>query len=211
MITIVKLFLVFSVIYPIGDCYAGWFGPSTYEECILDKMKEAKSNYAAAYIAAACRKKFPIEQQAVQWLPRDAVGRIRLVCNEREFDAYFSAQSELHRQQIGTDTTPRTGTFDSYLKQYQLEGTFRPEAITCALHNGNDKWTVTRMTVRVTDINSGNQFDSNVSLSAGMGSYGVPPLQNASYQMDGEPININSSIVTGKFGLSIISAAGFIQ
>jgi hypothetical protein len=207
MVTIVKVFLIFLVAYPVADCYAGWFGPSNYEECILDKMKDAKDGYAAAYIAAACRKKFPIEQQALKWLPRDAIDRIKLACNEREFDAYFTAQSQLQREQM--DTGPKS--FEKGVAYYTAMLKGRPEAITCALYNGNNKWTVTRITVRVTDFNSGNYFDSNVSLSQGMGSYGVQPLQNANYQMSGEPININSSIVTGKFGLSIINAAGFIE
>jgi nitrogen fixation protein FixH len=39
--------------------HAGLFGPSTYEECILENMKNAQSDRAALMIAAACRKQFP--------------------------------------------------------------------------------------------------------------------------------------------------------
>ncbi len=39
----------------------GWFGPSNYEECVLDKMKNITSDVAARAIASACRKKFPAE------------------------------------------------------------------------------------------------------------------------------------------------------
>jgi hypothetical protein len=38
---------------------AGWFGPSNYDECILDSMKGVTSNSAAILIKEACRKKFP--------------------------------------------------------------------------------------------------------------------------------------------------------
>jgi hypothetical protein len=46
-----SIFLV--LIFPIGNCYAGWFGPSNYDECILEKMKEAKTN--SATVCNRCR------------------------------------------------------------------------------------------------------------------------------------------------------------
>lgn len=39
--------------------HAGWFGPSTYEECILENMKDVKSDRAAIIIHRACRNQFP--------------------------------------------------------------------------------------------------------------------------------------------------------
>ena len=38
---------------------AGLFGPSNYEECILEKMKGITSDVAARAVDAACRSKFP--------------------------------------------------------------------------------------------------------------------------------------------------------
>jgi hypothetical protein len=40
---------------------AGWFGPSTYEECVLKNMKGVTSDQASRIIAKACRDKFPEE------------------------------------------------------------------------------------------------------------------------------------------------------
>ena len=37
----------------------GWFGPSNYEECILENMKGVASDAAVRAIARVCRKKFP--------------------------------------------------------------------------------------------------------------------------------------------------------
>ena len=37
----------------------GWFGPSNYEECILENMKGVTSDKAARAIERACRAKFP--------------------------------------------------------------------------------------------------------------------------------------------------------
>ena len=42
-----------------GIASAGLFGPSNYEECILDSMKGVTSDMAARAVAQACRSKFP--------------------------------------------------------------------------------------------------------------------------------------------------------
>ena len=38
--------------------YAGWFGPSNYDECVLDKMK-GQSPAMLYHAEAACRIEFP--------------------------------------------------------------------------------------------------------------------------------------------------------
>lgn len=38
---------------------AGLFGPSSYEDCILENMRGVSSDRAATNIARACRTKFP--------------------------------------------------------------------------------------------------------------------------------------------------------
>lgn len=55
-ITMLVLALAMTASSP---AHAGWFGPSTYEDCVLEHMKEASNANAAALIAMACRKKFP--------------------------------------------------------------------------------------------------------------------------------------------------------
>ena len=42
-----------------GVTSAGLFGPSNYEECILDGMKGVKSDLAAKAVIGACARKFP--------------------------------------------------------------------------------------------------------------------------------------------------------
>lgn len=44
----------------ISPVYAGLFGPSNYEECVLENMKGIQSNTAAGAVMQACRKKFPV-------------------------------------------------------------------------------------------------------------------------------------------------------
>lgn len=39
---------------------SGWFGPSDFNECLLENMKGVSSNSAALAIATACRAQFPL-------------------------------------------------------------------------------------------------------------------------------------------------------
>ncbi|MDD4154576.1 MAG: hypothetical protein PHT30_04110 [Bacilli bacterium] len=49
------LIYVSSMALPV---FAGWFGPSNYDECILESMKGVTSDKAAILIESICRKKF---------------------------------------------------------------------------------------------------------------------------------------------------------
>lgn len=40
---------------------AGLFGPSNFDECVLDGVKDAKTETAARLVAQACRNKFPLQ------------------------------------------------------------------------------------------------------------------------------------------------------
>jgi hypothetical protein len=53
-------FLVFALLLSMPTMsFAGWFGPNSYDECILESMKGVTSDVAARMIASSCRKKFP--------------------------------------------------------------------------------------------------------------------------------------------------------
>lgn len=54
------LILISSTPLPV---FAGWFGPSNYDECILESMKGVTSDKAAILIERSCRKKFPKEAE----------------------------------------------------------------------------------------------------------------------------------------------------
>lgn len=51
--------LVLSLIFGSGITQAGLFGPSNYDECVLEGIKDAKTETAARMVAQACRNKFP--------------------------------------------------------------------------------------------------------------------------------------------------------
>lgn len=57
---ILILFLISSIPSLV---LAEWFGPSDYDECILESMKGVTSDRAAILIERSCRKKFPKEPE----------------------------------------------------------------------------------------------------------------------------------------------------
>jgi hypothetical protein len=56
--TIIFLF-VLQTFFARGEASAGIFGPSNFDECVLDAMKGVTSDVAARAIYASCRNKFP--------------------------------------------------------------------------------------------------------------------------------------------------------
>jgi len=55
-----------------GPATAGWFGPSTYEECVLENIKGVSSNGAALAVRLACNKQFPLPPRAPEPQPLSA-------------------------------------------------------------------------------------------------------------------------------------------
>jgi hypothetical protein len=54
--------LICLLIIPCANkSYAGWFGPSNYDECVLEKMKGQKG-YMLPTVRSACEKDFPYEK-----------------------------------------------------------------------------------------------------------------------------------------------------
>jgi hypothetical protein len=54
--------LTACLLFP-GTTMAGFFGPSTFEECIDESMKGVGSDVAARALYANCKKKFPTEEE----------------------------------------------------------------------------------------------------------------------------------------------------
>lgn len=73
-----RYFLIFSVIIVIPTTsFAGLFGPSNFDECIIESMKGVTSDTAALAIATACRRKFPGKaQQKTVEVPEAVVGQL---------------------------------------------------------------------------------------------------------------------------------------
>jgi hypothetical protein len=54
-----KTFLLFILCIQPFSASADWFGPNSYEDCILESMKGVSSDRAATAIKQACKSKFP--------------------------------------------------------------------------------------------------------------------------------------------------------
>lgn len=52
-------YLASLILFCSLTCYAGIFGPSDYDECVLDGVKAAQTQTAVASVHKACRNKFP--------------------------------------------------------------------------------------------------------------------------------------------------------
>lgn len=62
-----KKTIVSTLFIPIVS-YAGWFGPSNFQDCVLEGMKGVNGDQAARMVAMACRQKFP-EKPAIPIAP----------------------------------------------------------------------------------------------------------------------------------------------
>lgn len=76
---------LFAIVLAAGTpavAIAGWFGPSNYDECVLDGMKGVTSDVAAREIKQACRRKFPSEstltkEQESEWKKKVNEDKVR--------------------------------------------------------------------------------------------------------------------------------------
>lgn len=55
-VSVLGAFLFFPMV-----ATAGWFGATTYDECVLESMKGVTSDAAAGAINRACRAKYPVK------------------------------------------------------------------------------------------------------------------------------------------------------
>lgn len=53
----------FALVLVSGATMAGWFGPSTYAECVLENMKGIGGDVAASAVKRACFSQFPLPPQ----------------------------------------------------------------------------------------------------------------------------------------------------
>lgn len=72
---IIKNLILLIIIFTFVNAYA-WnpFGPNNYEDCVLDGIKNAKSDQAANAVMFACRKKFPDKSQPAPVVTYDPPG-----------------------------------------------------------------------------------------------------------------------------------------
>jgi hypothetical protein len=75
---VTKFFLCATLIIFLcsGGAQAGWFGPSNFDECILDRIKGTQSDLAARAIMRACRQQFPDKPAESTPIPQSCFAKI---------------------------------------------------------------------------------------------------------------------------------------
>ena len=65
----IRTLLIISLLSFLSNTNAGIFGPSSFDECILESMKGVTGDVAARAIYASCRKKFPTPARPLENIP----------------------------------------------------------------------------------------------------------------------------------------------
>lgn len=68
--------LAFALALLSGAAHAGLFGPSNYEECVLDSMKGVTSDVAARAIMRSCQEKFPVKRPSDTLVPAHVINQL---------------------------------------------------------------------------------------------------------------------------------------
>lgn len=105
--------------------YAGWFGPSNFDECILASMKGVTSDAAAGIIYDACESKFPKRTLPTVPLP---LAVLKNVTGNAAAESYGYFKGHIYNGNIdwtitelniviGTKADPKTGKRE-FQRQY---------------------------------------------------------------------------------------------
>lgn len=70
MCHLVRLTLILCSFLPVSYGHAGLLGPSTYEDCVLEGVKTAKTKEAVGAVYAMCKRKFDIPSALPPPLPK---------------------------------------------------------------------------------------------------------------------------------------------
>jgi len=133
---------------------AGWFGSSTYEDCILKSMKGVTSDRAAKAIEKACREKFP---------PKSAKS-VKPAPLPKTPKSYPLPSNALYNitGKAGWNRTTRTPyysgpglSFEEMLNQTLIAKGLTPLSskihtdFAGTLYNKTDKWVITEITIKI--------------------------------------------------------------
>jgi len=101
-----KMTIVTTLLIPIAS-YAGLFGPSNFQDCILEGMKGVTSDTAAGMIARVCRQKFPDKQSAPsqETKPFEYPERFRFYRFDKDIGgAVITPVSKISMNRVSTET-----------------------------------------------------------------------------------------------------------
>ena len=90
-----------TLILTIGSsAYAGLFGPSNYEECVLDGLKDAKTDGALVLLMNFCSDKFNTNKKQSESKETDSI--VFKECDSPRLRAY-AEWIVVHKDRKGTD------------------------------------------------------------------------------------------------------------
>ena len=69
--TKMTILLALGLVMPVFNCSAGLFGPSNFDECVIDGAKQAKTELAVRLMYQACKNKFPQPEQQQKTVVED--------------------------------------------------------------------------------------------------------------------------------------------
>ena len=67
--------IIIICMYP-SISLAGWFGPSNFDECVLESMKGVTNDVAATAIIRSCHAKFPVKMSVDSEVPENVVRQL---------------------------------------------------------------------------------------------------------------------------------------
>jgi hypothetical protein len=111
-----KLVTILIAMTLSSQATAGLFGPSTYDDCILDGVKEAKTELAVKAVYQSCRNKFPKEVANREKSPPKLVEPCGVYWTGREFkmgstagdDSFERYSYEYHGVEVSIVAIPKT-------------------------------------------------------------------------------------------------------
>ena len=100
--------------------HAGLFGPSNYEECVLENVKTAQTDRAVSVVIMTCLDKFP--QKVIPVLPKLSKGiKANLVCTNVSIPEPYSLTINPNSKQVILNRT-RIGKITN-ITTYKIYGT----------------------------------------------------------------------------------------
>ena len=92
------LITILLFLLPVSLSHAGLFGPSNYEECVLENVKTAQTKESVGVVVMMCQDKFP--QKVIPILPKLSKGiKANLVCtyeNNETFTLTVDPRNKLY-------------------------------------------------------------------------------------------------------------------
>lgn len=174
---------------------AGLFGPSSYEDCILESMKNVQSDRAAASIQRACRKKFPKKKVPQKKVIKKKVTKKGM--DPQEFERM------MEKALYGNRPIKLSQDVVSKLTGKGRKATYSAE-YTGNIHNSSTVYQITEVTIRITpwspkdktyklELSKDYKFSKN-----------IPPLTNVGFTISADVNNRDYLYV-----MRIINAWGY--